>query len=132
MKNGIKDLVEAIVTDRCIGYETFNGDLNILCQTASTDGDVKYNHGNVDEWIIKLGRCGNYIADDNNTSSDDAIASTKNSTTTLSAYPNPVSKFVTISFNLQQQQRVSISIYDLNGRLIKTLLMRKCNQACIN
>ncbi len=91
-----------------------------MCQTASTDGDVKNNHGNIDEWIIKLGRCGNYISNEN-TLPNDAIAATKNNTTTLSAYPNPVSNSTTISFNLQQSQKVSITIYDVNGRLIKTL-----------
>jgi len=102
------------------GYETSNGDLNILCQTASTDGDVKYNHGNVDEWIIKLGRCGNYIANDA-ASDNDAIAATKNNTTILSAYPNPVSNSTTISFSLQQSQKVSLQIFDMNGKLVKTL-----------
>ncbi len=104
-----------------IGYETFNGDLNILCETASTDGDVKYNHGNVDEWIIKLGRCGNYIADDA-ASTDDAITATKNNSISLSAYPNPVINTATISFSLQQSQKILISIYDMNGRLMKTLV----------
>lgn len=102
------------------GYELANHDLNIVCLTTSTDGDVKNNHGGVDEWIIKLGQCGNYITD-NATSTNNAIATTKNNTTTLSAYPNPVSNSATISFNLQQAQKVSVIIYDLNGRLIKTL-----------
>jgi len=102
------------------GYEYPNGDLNILCQNASTDGDVKNNHGGVDTWIIELGRCGNYIADDN-TSSDNAIAATKNTTSTLLAYPNPVSNSATISFSLQQSQKVLVQIFDLNGRLVKTL-----------
>ncbi len=103
------------------GYELANHDLNIVCLTISTDGDVKNNHGGVDEWIIKLGRCENYIADDA-TSPDDVTASTKNNSTTLSAYPNPVSNSASISFDLSQTQKVSVTIYDMNGRLIKTLV----------
>ena len=100
------------------GFETDNGDLVILSQTES--GDIKNYHGNDDGWIIKLGSCGNYIAD-NATSTDDASASSKITTTNLSAYPNPISNLATISFNLQQSQKVVVTIYDMNGTLIKTL-----------
>jgi photosystem II stability/assembly factor-like uncharacterized protein len=54
-------------------------------------------------------------------STDNAIAATKNNTTSLSVYPNPVSNTANISFSLQQSRKVSLTIYDLNGRLIKTL-----------
>jgi flagellar hook capping protein FlgD len=105
------------------GYETFNGDLNILCQTASTDGDVKYNHGNVDEWIIKLGPCGEQS--DNETGSDipeKALGFSKdNGAVSLSNYPNPLSSSTNISFTLSQSQKVSVSIFDLNGRLVKNI-----------
>ena len=92
-----------------------------MCQTISTDGDVKNNHGAEDAWIIKLGRCGNYIADDA-ASTDDAIAATKNNSISLSAYPNPIINAATILFSLQQSQKISISIYNMNGRLMKTLV----------
>jgi hypothetical protein len=108
------------------GYESPNGDLNILCQTASTDGDVKNNHGNNDDWIIKLGRCGDYVA--NEVSSDDAMAATKNNTTVLSVYPNPVSNSATISFSLPQSQKISLQIFDMNGRLIETLVDEQMQQ----
>jgi hypothetical protein len=36
--------------------------------------------------------------------------------------PNPVSNSTTISFVLAQSQKVSLTIYDMNGRLIKTLV----------
>jgi hypothetical protein len=41
--------------------------------------------------------------------------------THLKIAPNPFSNSTTISFTLPQSQIVSISIYDVNGRLIKTL-----------
>jgi hypothetical protein len=101
------------------GYESLDGDLNILCRTASTDGDVKNNHGNNDDWIITLGHCGNNL--NNDAVSSDAIAAAKTSAVLLSAYPDPVSNSTTISFTLQQSQKVSVQIFDMNGRLIKTL-----------
>ena len=36
-------------------------------------------------------------------------------------FPNPFSNSSTISFTLSQAQKVSIKIYDVNGRLLKTL-----------
>ena len=39
----------------------------------------------------------------------------------LNVYPNPVSNSATISFSLLQQGKVSIQIFDLSGRLVKTL-----------
>lgn len=42
--------------------------------------------------------------------------------------PNPVSNSTTISFNLQSSQKVSITIYDMNGRLIKTLADQQMQQ----
>lgn len=102
------------------GYETLDGDLNIVAQTSSTDGDIKKYDGNNDTWLLLLGPCGNYIAEDA-TKTNSVIAATKNSATNLSAYPNPVTNAATISFNLSQTQNVLISIYDMNGRLIKTL-----------
>jgi flagellar hook assembly protein FlgD len=61
---------------------------------------------------------------DNNTaavSTDKAIAITKNGATDLSAYPNPVIGNANISFSLTQAQKVSVNIYDLNGRLVKAI-----------
>lgn len=110
------------------GYETVSGDLNILCESNSLDGDVKGVHpGNTDEWIIKLGRCGE--REDDDAFSSDAIASTiKNNTPALSAYPNPVLSSANISFFLPQSQKVSIQIFDMNGRLIKTLANEQMQQ----
>jgi hypothetical protein len=35
--------------------------------------------------------------------------------------PNPVSKSTTISFSLEQSEKVSIKIFDMTGRIVKTL-----------
>lgn len=104
------------------GYESSDGSLNILCQTASTDGDVKNNHGGVDTWLIKLGRCGerdNDITSVSVSPNNNAISNTAASS--LSAYPNPVVNAATISFSLQQSQKVSLQVFDMSGRIIKKL-----------
>ena len=44
--------------------------------------------------------------------------------TQLKIYPNPVTSFTNISFSLPQCQKVSIQIFDMMGRLVKTL--RRC------
>ena len=40
---------------------------------------------------------------------------------TLSSYPNPFSNSTTISFSISESQKVSLKIYDMTGRLVKTL-----------
>jgi PKD repeat protein len=39
----------------------------------------------------------------------------------LSVYPNPVQTSTTIGFTLQEKTAVNVSVYDLNGRLVKVL-----------
>jgi flagellar hook assembly protein FlgD len=40
---------------------------------------------------------------------------------TLSSYPNPFSNSTTISFSLTRSEKVSIKIFDMAGRLVRTL-----------
>ena len=42
----------------------------------------------------------------------------------LTVFPNPASGNATISFSLPQQEKVSIKIFDSNGRLISTIADR--------
>jgi hypothetical protein len=37
-------------------------------------------------------------------------------------FPNPTSHSTTLKYSLQQDSKVSISIHDINGRIIKTVL----------
>jgi hypothetical protein len=39
----------------------------------------------------------------------------------VSIFPNPLSSSTTISFSLEQSEKVTLKIFDLNGRLIETL-----------
>lgn len=40
---------------------------------------------------------------------------------TISIFPNPVTQSSTILFTLSQSQNVSLKVFDLNGRLVRTL-----------
>lgn len=51
-------------------------------------------------------------------SSENILNQTSSAT---SIFPNPISNSSTISFSLSQSQKVSLKIFDVNGRLIKTL-----------
>jgi len=41
--------------------------------------------------------------------------------THLTNYPNPFTDFTTLSFNLAQEGKVSIGLFDLNGRLVQAI-----------
>jgi hypothetical protein len=43
---------------------------------------------------------------------------------TLNVYPNPVSSSAVISFSLDREQKVSLRIFDVNGRIVLTLADR--------
>ncbi len=61
--------------------------------------------------------CHNHRMADTGSISDDESSA-------INIYPNPVSEFSTIAFSLNQSEKVSIRIYDMTGRLIKTI----CNE----
>lgn len=104
------------------GYESPNGSLNILCNTSSTDGDIKKYYGGIDTWSIKLGPCGEIQDEDADTGLFSNVMGTeKNSDIHLSNYPNPTANSTTISFSIPQSQRVTVQIFDQEGRLINTI-----------
>lgn len=79
-------------------------------------------NGGVYKWKLHFSLGNDVIAKvDANASSENSIAIAKNKSTSLSAYPNPVSNSTTISFSLAEPQTVSIRVFDESGRLIKTI-----------
>ena len=99
------------------GIPTNDGGILLLCHTYSNDGDVTNQQGDVDLWLVKLddkGSCHNHRE------ANQAMNNlNKNFSYTL--YPNPISNSATISFSLLKSQKVSLEIFDLNGRLITIL-----------
>jgi hypothetical protein len=45
----------------------------------------------------------------------------------LSLYPNPLTDISTLEFSLEREQQVSLNIFDINGRLVASVLNRKLN-----
>jgi uncharacterized delta-60 repeat protein len=41
---------------------------------------------------------------------------------TLNVYPNPITESATLTYTLQQPETISIHLWDMNGRLVKTIL----------
>jgi len=92
--------------------ETDDGGYLLACYTRSGDGDVTNQHGRGDSWLVKLTDDGERIA--NQTASGSLLE--------LRNYPNPFSTSTTISFSLAQAENVSLKIFDVDGRLIRTLV----------
>jgi hypothetical protein len=117
--------VSALTTVRA-GNDTINalwGDYSGICRRYNHPGECwfegQYGSTAVTKinWIAKLQKPSacpeqNIIAEK---------SQPKKLNTPLTVFPNPFSNSGTISFTLSQPQKVSIKIYDVNGRLIKTL-----------
>ena len=99
------------------GTEINSGDLLVLASSSSVDGDFAGGSGNVDIWISKFHNCENNAI----TKASPANSIIETNTYKFSVYPNPVSSATTISFSLAQSAKVSLRVFDLNGRLITTL-----------
>jgi hypothetical protein len=105
------------------GNDTLNyywGDYSGICRRFNHPGECwfegQYGSLTADKanWIAKLkapATCSGRIANSN-------IANS------ILIIPNPISNSTTISFSLSQSQKVSLKIFDLNGRLVSTLADR--------
>jgi flagellar hook assembly protein FlgD len=59
------------------------------------------------------------------TVSVDGFDTNPNTFSLLSAYPNPFNPRTSIQFRVEMQRIVSLQIFDINGRLVKTLVNGK-------
>jgi D-alanyl-D-alanine carboxypeptidase len=55
-------------------------------------------------------------------------AKTASQPLTMSTYPNPFTNHITLSFRVSQTGHVNLRVYDMNGRLISTLLDREAEK----
>ena len=99
------------------GAEDTYGNIITSNYTESNDGDVRKAAGGSDTWIVLLDKCGDRISN--------KIEEQRNTKPALinklNCLPNPLSNSATILFTLSESHRVSFKIYDMNGRLVKTL-----------
>ncbi len=89
--------------------QTTDGGYIVAGNTFSNDGDVSGNHGNRDFWVVKLGP---FVG----------IEEVNNFLSAITITPNPITQSAIISFSLFQKRKITINVYDIAGRLIKTLL----------
>jgi photosystem II stability/assembly factor-like uncharacterized protein len=100
-----------------LGYACGN-DGTLLCHNGQT---ICVAHNSIAPHLAhgdNLGKC----VFENNLSNTEIIsksATDDNGLCHLKLYPNPSSNSTTISFTITQSQKVSISIFDMNGRLVK-------------
>lgn len=102
----------------------------LLGGTSSSDvgGDkTEFDRGSADYWIVTLNyqnsaKTTNVISNTNVITNNIQSRGNLVSEKSFAVYPNPFSNSTTVSFSLQQQQKVSIQVFDLEGRLIKTLV----------
>ena len=92
--------------------ETDDGGYLLACYARSGDGDVTNQHGGGDSWLVKLTDDGDRIA---NQTASESLPELRN-------YPNPFSTSTTISFSLSRAENISLKIFDVEGRLIRTLV----------
>ncbi|MBX7140413.1 MAG: T9SS type A sorting domain-containing protein [Chitinophagales bacterium] len=95
----------------CDGIENPDGSLVIQATTSSNDGDVSGNHGGIaDFWVVKFSNDEERIS----FAQESAVSDFK-------CYPNPLNTSTSVSFALPSSQNISLQIFDVNGRLIRTL-----------
>ncbi len=93
--------------------QSADGGIIIAGNSGGNNGDVSGHHGPLDMddiWILKL---------------VDVPAGVQNPVNTVHAfniYPNPVSTSAKIDFYLAADNQVTVSIYDMSGKLISTLM----------
>ena len=98
-------------------HSSANDGINVVRQVSNdtfiaAGGNMSYGSGMNDAWIIKL--VDNAVdADEDN--------EFEISNYSLSNYPNPFNPTTTISFSIQEESKVDLSIFNIKGNKIKTL-----------
>ncbi len=89
--------------------ENPDGSIYVAGTTESSDGDVTFNHGLSDYWMFKL------------VPSSSSILETKGELNNFTVTINSISKKWIIQYSSISLNNVTITIYDLSGRKIKSV-----------
>ncbi len=76
---------------------------------------------NVDYWAVSKNINGSPMANDEMSTTTNTAFLAEN-TFELKIYPNPASAAVNIDFTLQNAEKIEIGLYEINGRLLQTLV----------
>ena len=95
-----------------IGIE-INNQYLIPITSRSNDGDILNPLGGADGWMVTLGTgaCSQRLAQGTESKLSNEVA----------IFPNPLTNSATIIFSLTKSEKVSLKIFDVNGRLVTTL-----------
>ncbi len=105
------------------GANVYYGWVRLLVSASSKSASFTikdYAYNNISNQNILAGQTSAQVTQIQNSRivSEEKIIS---KTVQLTIAPNPFSNYTAISFSLPQSQKISITIFDMNGRLIKTL-----------
>lgn len=103
--------------------QTSDGGYMVACNSGSKNGDVTGNHDTPgkntwDFWLVKLT---SYPSDVND------AQSTSNAFNIKGNFPNPAQDRTEIEFNIPNSGKVSIVLYDNNGKIMQTLENQSCS-----
>ena len=120
-KHGIVDTTITVSGDYWIGTKEFSSSLPFGLDTTSVTGFSFKRTGSDGDWIAVEGNLGYRVYIDGNPL---AISESNRpyKMTLGEAYPNPFNPSTTIQFELDRFGPVSLSIYNLNGRLVNKLI----------
>jgi len=111
-----------------IDNQTYYGWIRLSVQVTSTQASCKildYAVNSAPGQSISAGDTGNALVSNHTINKEQAegIAPSK-----LSITPNPVASSATISFSLQQLEKVSLNLYDMTGRLVNKVAEGEFNE----
>lgn len=123
------DSVGTLQWQRCFGGSSFDAGCDMLLTTdggllmsnfsGSNDGDVSGHHGVTmayDIWIVKLSPLSL------------GVEESTTEITAFSVFPNPVSSSAEIIFDLERETVISLSISDINGKMVKQIYSGKLSK----
>ena len=99
-----------------------DGDVPIIKLFKSSTGEIVELVGDVPYWK------NNEIFMLNNLSLDSSFENIPEGIFLKQNYPNPFNPNTTISFTLNGSDNINLSIYDINGKLVKSLLNQNMEQ----
>lgn len=113
----------AIKSSPTIGYYDNDEDADILCNNSNSVVFIDYKSASgLNSWVhfrANNRRSANFLE---SAVSNDEIVPATSETALFDNYPNPFNPNTTISFNLKQASNVKLSIYNVKGQLVNTLV----------
>lgn len=120
LQTASKETVLAFTYDDSIPWpvEPDGSGYSLISAQTNPTGDPNQ----VEYWAVSKNLNGSPMADDENSITTDIVSVSFADNFYLSVYPNPSSSSITIDLSLNNAEKVDIGLYDMNGRLLQTLV----------